>query len=82
LGGIGCGTIGELQWESHGLPRVYLQDQTGLGTVIVSMSNSFQEPIFQEITYSFLLCKISRGSENDNHGVILQLNVSGGAKID
>jgi len=33
-----------------------------------------------KITYSLLLCKISRGSENDNHGVILQLDVSGGAK--
>jgi predicted neutral ceramidase superfamily lipid hydrolase len=73
--------------ESVSVGKVYishefdLRGQTELGTVIASISNSPRQSE-TKATHRLLFGKITRGSENDNHSVVLQLDVPGGAEID
>jgi predicted signal transduction protein with EAL and GGDEF domain len=58
-----------------------LQGRIEPETGIAAINKRSRELVFKA-THSLLLREISRGSENDNNGVILQLDVPGGAEID
>jgi predicted signal transduction protein with EAL and GGDEF domain len=58
-----------------------LQGRIEPETGIAAISKRSRE-LASKATHSLLLREISRGSENDNNGVILQLDVPDGAEID
>ena len=68
-------------WDGFASHESDLQGRTEPETGIATISKSSRVAEIK-ITHSLLLCKISRGSEHNNDGVILQLDVPGGAEID
>jgi hypothetical protein len=65
---------------SPSLPRIDLQGQIALGTVVEQLVKP--QVKFSKATHSLLLCEISRRPQYDDDGVILQLDVPGGVQID